>query len=789
MRTTALRALVLALLAGLAVFCARRLDFGTDITNFMPDGRSAELAVLARHLARSDVARTMFLTVGTASGARDDERLARVVAALKQQLSGEPGIAWMRSGPEDSDLEQVWRAYFPRRFAFASLDPEREVPALVTDEAIARAAARAREDLASPAAALVKRTLGADPLGLSSQILQRMRDESAAMDVRHGTFFSRDGWAVLILATRPSAFEAARQAPILDRIDTAFAAIREREGGDLVLDKSGANRFAVDAERSMMRDMGWIAAMAFAGITLIVLVYFRSPLRFAVAMLPTLGGVLVATAAGLLVFGHLDGLTLAFGASLIGVAIDYPIHLLNHLTLLGGSRRDVVRTLAPSLGMGALTTVAGFAGMAITSFPGFREIGFFAAVGVGAALAMTLGVVPLFLGEQPQRTRPAGGTARLLHAAVHVALRRRAALAALPVATLALGAVMLPKLQWQDDLSKLGNANPALEQEERRVHARVMPYEMGRVAMVTADDAQTALERTEEVARVLAGLQQRGVIHGYRSATNLLRSASLQARNLAAFRADPGLAQRVTKGFVAAGFRADAFDAFARDLAADPGAPMTAADLAGTPLERMVAPLLLDMDGRHATITQVADPRDEAAVRSALAAVPGAHYFVQRDFVNDLYAQFRDSTLRQLLLGGALVFATLALRYRRWRPTLAAWLPSALVPILVLSAFAMSGEPVGLLHVVSLVMVSGMGVDYGIFLVDGAADREHFETTLVSLLLCCLTTVFGFAVVAVSSHPALRAMGLTIGGGVTLSLLLSPVSLLVMGRRADEGGA
>lgn len=784
MKVAAIRAGFLVFLALLAVFCVRRLDFATDITNFMPDSRHADLAVLARHLSRSDLARTMFLTVGSTSGRPDDERIARVIAQLRDNLARNPGIEWLRSGPEDTDFEQVWKIYFPRRFGFVSLSPEEEIPALVTPDAIAQAATRAREALATPAASLVKRTLAADPLGFSSRILDRMREGSPAMQVRRDTFFSHDGWGVLLLATKASAFDARRQAPLLADIEAAFAAVREREGGDLVLEKSGANRFAVDAEQSMMRDMWQIGAISLAGIALLVLGYFRSPLRFAVAMLPSVTGLLVATATGIVFFGKLDGLTLAFGVSLIGVAIDYPIHLLNHLTILGGTRSAAVRTLAPSLGMGALTTVAGFAGLALTSFPGFREIGFFAAVGVAAALATTLFVLPWFLDEHVVPLRAAGVTARMLDAGMDWALRRRALFAAVPFAVAALGAVMLPRLHWQDDLSRLGNVDPRLEQEERRVQGRVMPYEMGRVVLVMAGDEQQALERSEEVARRMNRLREQGAIGGYRSVTGLVRSLDLQLRNVSALRAVPDLPGRVRDGFGAAGFRPQVFDAFAQDLAAAPP-PLVPADLRGTAMQRLLSPLLLTIDDRTATITQVSDPRDEAAVRAAVAAVPGAHYFVQRDFVNDLYAQFRDSTLQQLLVGGVLVFTTLVLRYRKWRPTIAAFLPSVLVPVLVLSGLGLAGQSINLLHVVSLLMVTGMGVDYGIFLVDSTGDDAHLQATLVSLLLCCLTTVFGFAVIAISSHPALRAMGVTIGSGVVLSLLLSPVSLLVMGRDAN----
>ncbi|HEY2773000.1 MAG TPA: MMPL family transporter [Candidatus Binatia bacterium] len=781
MKIFAIRAGFLLFLAALVAFSLTRLDFSTDITNFMPDGSDADLGLLARHLARSDLARTMMLTVGSPSGAVGEERIAQAVVDLQKSLASDPEVAWVRSGPQDSDYEQIWKVYFPHRFGLFSLDPEKEIPAMTTPEAIAKDAEKARQALASPAAALVKRTLPDDPLGISQQILDRLQDDSPMLSVRHGVFFSHDGWGVLLLSSKASAFDAKRQEPLLAGIDARFAEIRAKDGGDLALEKSGANRFAVDAQRSMLGDMWWIMATSMLGISAIVLVYFRSAGRFLITLLPSLGGIIVATALGIVVFGNLDGLTLAFGASLIGVAIDYPIYLLNHVMVIGGRRRDIVRRVAPSLSMGALTTVAGFAGMSLTSFPGFREIGFFAAVGIASALAITLGVVPWFLDEESRPVRPSGLTSRALDSAMRWSLRRRRGLIVIPIAVAALGAVVMPRLQWQDDLSRLGNIDPRLEAEERRVHERVAGWEMGRVVLVSADSEQLALERTEALARRMQALKSSGAIGGFRAATSLVRSSSLQQRNIDALRAVPDLAQRVRQGFEAAGFRGDALAPFAADLASAPP-PLAPDEFRGTALETMLEPLLLRMDDRWATITQISDPRDENAIRDAVGPIAGAHYFIQKDFVNDLYAQYRDSTFRQLLVGGLLIVGTLILRYRRLRPTLAACLPSVLVPILVLSGLSLAGQQINLLHIVSLSMVTGMGTDYGIFLVDSAGNKTWFDSTLVSLLLCWLTTVFGFAVIAISSHPALRAMGVTIGAGVTLSLLLSPVCLLVMGR-------
>jgi predicted exporter len=137
-------------------------------------------------------------------------------------------------------------------------------------------------------------------------------------------------------------------------------------------------------------------------------------------------------------------------------------------------------------------------------------------------------------------------------------------------------------------------------------------------------------------------------------------------------------------------------------------------------------------------------------------------------------------------VGGVLVVLLLVGRYRRARPVVASFLPSLLVAVLVLGIFGLAGVEANLLHVMSLIMVMGMGVDYGVFLVDSAGRRERFGATMLSLLMSCLTTAFVFGTLAFSSQPALRAIGVTTAVGILLSYALAPVTLVAAGIRIEE---
>jgi predicted exporter len=178
---------------------------------------------------------------------------------------------------------------------------------------------------------------------------------------------------------------------------------------------------------------------------------------------------------------------------------------------------------------------------------------------------------------------------------------------------------------------------------------------------------------------------------------------------------------------------------------------------------------------------------DAAAVKAALADLPEVHWFEQRAFLNEIFASFRDRTVRQTAIGSLMVLPLLMLRYRSLRRALAAFLPSVLSGLVVVSALVALGHEVNLLHVVALLVVMGMGVDFGIYLVDCVEGERALGATLISILVCCLSTLLTFGALALSSHPALRAIGVTAGLGIALSFLFAPATLLLL--HADEAAA
>lgn len=778
-------AVAILLLVAMALYVATHFRIRTDILAFMPSGADAAIGSLSRQLSDSELSRTVVLTVGAKHDAAALAGATRIATALRAS----PQVAWVRDGIGGDRPEAFYDLYFPRRYGFLSDDPDREIPRMLESNALAERARQLRRALSGPRSPLVARTAAADPLLAFPAQLERMRRDAAGLTLRDGHFVTDEEprYAVIFFGTRASAFDAARQRAM----EAELAAIVDRASRDvgepLRVEQSGAGHFAAEIQGSMLRDVRRIVVASALGMVLLFVGLFGSLRALAIVMVPALVGMLVAATAGLLVYGSLNGLSVAFGLALSGVSVDYAIHLLTHLTSEPASEASgVARRIRPSLLLGGATTVASLGGVAFSSFPGFHQMGLLAAVGVGAALCVALAWIPAVSGSVPRRST-APGRERVVGALV-ASLRRHRRILLLPIlASLVAGVACVPRLHWVDDLRQLTVLDPALLAEEGRVRARVARFDANRFAIVLADDLETALVANDALYRELERQVARGTLDAFRSLHAFLWSGALQRENERMLRSDPSLPERLDAVYAREGFRPGAFAAFGQALRKAPPAPLTLAELRASPLADAVRPFVADIPGHSALLTYLRGVHDEDALREVVESVPHARLFDQRRFVRQVYAQYRERTLIVVVSGCFAVFALLWLRYRRLRESAAALLPSLAVALLLVVLAAALGVKTHLLHLVGLVLVMGMGVDYGIFVVDSGGESRELGVTLRSLLLSWLTTIVPFGALALSEQPVLNSLGATVAIGVTLAFLLAPLALLLV-RDADAEG-
>lgn len=796
---------MIALVAASGVWAFWGLTLRTDPTEFVPESEDAELAAIAREVTDSELARTSIVSIGPTEDAHLAATLARSVG---DALRTNDAIAWVRTGPPEDAQTAFYELYFPRRLSFVAASTD-EARAITTDEGLEARVRDLRAQLTGPTAMLVRRIAPEDPLLAFPSIFRAFQgdpsdapESGSALDVIDGVFVAteRDAarthhFGIVMLASRGTTFRAEAQEPILAAIDDAFVHARDEAGApaaDVVLEQAGVARFAVRTERALRSDTSRISTVSMIGIVVLFLVLFRGPRFLLLGAIPLGVGTVASVVACRLAFGSVHAITLAFGSSLLGVGIDFISHYVNQQVLAPKESPEATMShLRPGLVLGALTTVAGLAGLGFSSFPGMRELALFAAVGVGASLAATIWLVPPFMPAHVTPTRAHLALARSQGWLFERVRARPLVAALLPIAAVIVCAIGLPRLEFVDDLRRMNEVDPSLAAEDTRVRSRVAQGEAGRFVMAIGDTDEDALRANDRAFAALEQARGHGEIARFRSIASFLRAAETQREIDAVFRDDATLPARLDAILEREGFVPAMFEPFRAGLAAPPPPPLDPETLRASSIGPLVQPFRVEVDDRSgarrvAYLTFVEGVHDAAALSRRLEPIEGARYFDQARYLEGAYRTFRERAFSLVLGGVVVVFLMCLARYRSLVLGFAAVAPAILATLTSLALVPLLGQEANLMHLVACLLVLSMGEDYAVFLLEERDAEKGPGTTMASIVVACATTVLSFGLLAMSAHPALRALGFVTSVGVGLAFVFSPLALALAAPRGDR---
>lgn len=781
-RGTAVAAAVFAVVALVVV---TQLKVVLDISQFMLEGGETKLVRVSQRIANSELTRTLIVLIEAPTGERAIEAGRAFEAELRAQPATMDRLASLDGGPPPGFEEALWQLYKPRTLGFVA--PSSEAAAeVVSDAGFDAALERLLARLRTPMSTLIARVAPEDPLLVLPRLFERVAgSQQGGLRVVDGRYLSRDGRrSVIFLRTKAAAFNGAAHAPLLSDVRATF---RKVDDGSLGLQLGGLHRFAVRVERSIKADIQRVSILSVVGLMLLFVILFRSLRIVLLTLCIVTVGLVVGLAVSLIVFGRVHGLTLAFGASMIGVSIDYSVHFFvhNNLAVDGVTPQGVLRRIWPGLRLGAATTVAGFAGLAGAGLPGLQEVAVFSSAGIVGALSATWIFLPSMVGQRPLKAHSIAH--RLSGVLGRAAVRLRAAPApalwSIPVGVLAIAVWGLPGARWDDDVASLTHLDPALVAEEEAVRAQVAPFEQRRFVVTEGASLESALQANEQVSAALSAAVEAGELEGFRSIAPLLPSASTQRSVIDAVqRADVRTA--LARAADRHGFTPGAFDPFLAKVER-PAPPLTADDLKDSPLAGLADSFRLSLGDGPGLLTYLVGVRDAERLRARLAVIPGALWFDQSDLYRDANRTYRRRTVWGLSVGLIVVLLLVAAQYRRLSLTLAAVGPAALAVLLTVAALGVFGLPLNIVALTALLMVFSMGVDYGVFLAE--AEQHSFaelSATLVAVVIAWASTLLGFGLLAMSAHPAMRTIGVTAAIGVSASLLLAPTALALVRRPA-----
>ncbi len=762
---------LLGLAACVAIVAQTR--FTADMSAFLPRHPSPSQRLLVEQLREGALSR--LLLVGIEGG--DVAANARLSRQLAARLAARPEFAGVQNG-DAASLARDRELLFSHRYL---LSPA-VTPARFTVDGLRQAIADSIDLLASPAGLALKGLLPRDPTGELMALVEVLGVDRGP-PTEHGVWVSRDrGRALLMARTAAPGSDTDGQEGALAALRSEFSALPDAAAARLLV--SGTPVFSVDARATIRDEVERLAVVGAAGIVAVLLLAYRSLAALGLGLLPVLSGALAGIAAVGLGFGHVHGLTIGFGATLIGEAVDYSIYYFVQ-SREGGDEHWRTR-FWPTIRLGVLTSLFGFASLLFSGFPGLAQLGLYSTSGLLVAAAVTRFVLPSLrpAGFQVRDTAPIGQAV----APVLNLLGRRRGLA-LTLAALALAVLAAQREQiWNTRLADLSPVSPALLALDESLRGELGAPGQGHLVVVGAPGREAALEAAERVADRLRALVDQGVIAGFDTPTHFLPSRATQQARRAALPERAELERRLNEATADLPLRAERLVPFLDDVEAarrPESQPWLDADrLRPGNLGLAVDAMLIEGAVGWSVLMPLRGPAagaiDAGRVRAALAAEPAATFLDVGAESNMLYAGYLDEAIVMSLAGFAAITALLAVSLRSMRRLRRVMAPLVIAVLLVMAGLALAGERMTLLHLVGLLLTVAVGSNYALFFERDAGDIE--PRTLASLAVANATTVIGFGVLASSTVPVLKAIGLTVGPGAVLALLLSA---MLAGRRAS----
>ncbi|HEV7606657.1 MAG TPA: MMPL family transporter [Steroidobacteraceae bacterium] len=745
-----------------------RLSISADLRLFMPTPHTEAQRLLVGSIGESPASRLELLAIKGS----DPHELARISKALVAALGTAREFEWAANG-EQAGLAIAERLLPYRYLITDSFDQQ------PLDEAeLASALTERAQDMSSPLAGMLEEWLPRDPtletLHLMSQ--WQPRKEPRRID---DVWFSADGAeALLVVETRAAAFDPDGQTRALERLQSEFA--RARGAASAQLTVSGSGYFSSLIKNRTQREATLFGSAATVALLLLMWLAYRQ-IRFALlGALPLLSAALAGLAAVGVMFESVHGITLAFGFTLIGVAQDYPMHLFSHLRV-HQHPAETARGVWPPLRTGVASTCIAYLAFLVSGVTGLAQLACLTVTGLAVAALTTRYLLPEVIGSV---TRDSAQSAWLDRLNVRIdRLPRPFALLAIIPAACAAVLFMSSQPFWQNDLSRLTPVPLELLRKDAVLRHELATPDLRYLLVVTGRDEQDVLEHLETLDAKLAGAVQRGAIGSYDHPARYLPSNARQLRRRAALPDAGNLRGMLTAASVGQPFDAALFAPFAADVArARELPPLALADLAATPLALRVSSALFARDGRWHGIVSFYDVHDAAALEQGLRAIPGATFLDLKAASEELIAAQRAHILRCLEFAALLLVAVIWLALRRVSRVARVLMPMALTTLVIVAVLRASGISLNLFHLISLVLAAGLGLDYALFFEHAAADADEQRRTLHALLVCSLSTLLVFALLAFSTAPVLQAIGVTVSLGVMGNFLFA--LLLARERRA-----
>jgi 1-acyl-sn-glycerol-3-phosphate acyltransferase len=649
-------------------------------------------------------------------------------------------------------------------------------------DSISTAIVRTYQMLLTPAGAFLKSFLIKDPLSITTPYFQALNVTSNAKGiiVEDGVMYTHDKKALIISAyTQYDTGNSDLNVQLLDRIEslqshwnTAYPVNQLTYFGTFEI----AARNAMQIKKDSMLTL----TIALGSILLLLFFYYRKWSMPLLMVLPGLFGGIFALGIIGLIHPEISGISLATGAIIFGILLDYAFHFFTHLKHTA-SLDKVIKEVSEPLLTGSFTTVMAFSALHFANSAVLQDFGLFASLSLLGAAGFTLIALPVLL-----------SSFRFDFSGIHsndssfqlplLSKNTRNWLVGITVILTFAFLYFARYTSFDSNLENLSLQDAELKNKEFAL-TNLDPTKEKRIYVFASGKTQVEAEQINyTLYKKLQQYKNDHLIAHFQSPGDFLIPPSVAAHRDSIWQNYWSLEKKaVTFNAIDAGikktdFQNDAFEDLKNWIDQKPQHVMNRDTL----LSVLGLNRLIESNSKGTTIisTVVVSQKNLEMVKANLRSISGIEIFDRGELAGELLNQVQADFNYILFISAGIVFFTLLLIYGRIELTLLTFIPMVISWIWILGIAVLLDIQFNFVNVILTTFIFGLGDDFSIFVTDGLlakykARKDSLKSYQSAILLSGLTTIIGTGVLIFAKHPAIKSIAVVSMLGIACILFIS----------------
>jgi len=812
---------------GIAFLLTGRIHFDPNFLKLFPAERGP-VKLYMENLQETGTFDLLFILLEKGEGS-DPERLIEsgrdIAESLKRlEIDGKKAFKSVRFQKiEEEDLEGAKPAlalFLTHPYLFMDQGDVSKLKEKWSPEEIKKQVRKNRTILISHASFAMKDLVQIDPFELRWLFMEKWKQGMKGLEFdESGNFFLSKDQNSLLIITEPQrpATDLSFSKSLMEALAGSVSLPPPPQGKSIKVSLTGAHPIAMAESKILRFDMQSSFVSSLILVLILFLYTYRRWVTLLFAGLPLFGGIQLTMGIASITVGSLNILTSAFAAILVGLGIDFAVHIYDRYHQERASGADISSAMETTLTQtgrgiwtGAFTTICAFAVLFFSRVQGIVELAFLVSIGLLCALLCIYFVLPSFLIwiDQRKKPYPYAPLQTFRFRALSSFLEKSPLLSFFLLIGITLFFLFFAlRIEVERDFR---NLRPK-EIESLQVFERMAKAFGGRkLEAITVDegkDLSSLLSKEEEIAKTFDRYQKDGKIDSFVSLSQFISSPEKQRKVLGAIQESIDL-EKVRKQFIKEleenGFEVSGFQLFLRGLEElkkgkekiYPPETLVASLNQGA-LKKGLENLLVKRGESYKIVSHLYYQKGKLSLDRLEEELQGVSITGPEKVESEILRIVKEDLLFLTPIAFLIVLLLVFLHFRRWRITFFTLMPLAMGLTWMVGAMSLFGIRINFVNAVILPMIIGMGIDNSVHLMHRFLEEGGKEGGLAlratgrAMAMCSLTTMLGFGSLATARYQALSAMGwvtiLGMGFCLICALCFLPTLLILWEKKQHPG--